>query len=179
MSTAKSYQSFPQGDFVGRPEIDAKFYALEGKYQALEKNIAHHIRERSFLIEELKQELFEKERHIEEIQEKNNKLTQELKAQIQIISESQDAISEDLHHYLICQYLGGDLQNIQLSRFLPIRVYLSDDEYRADKVTNSISQLLNTIEFTFEDDFPPMMGSWLKKWFAKSTEAMTQPQVID
>ncbi len=94
------------------------------------------------------------------------------------IEENQKTISSELHHYLSNQFLGTDLNSIKLNRFIPVRIYLSDDnDNDIDSITDSTTQLLNEFYFEFSDDFPAEKGSWWKKWFAKSKDTLTHPEV--
>ncbi|OSM02266.1 putative anti-sigma-factor antagonist [Magnetofaba australis IT-1] len=96
------------------------------------------------------------------------------------IEERQNSTNKVLHNYLIYQHLGDVLNSVKLDRFIPVRVYLSDDnEADVRKVSSAIDKLLGAFGFEFSDDFPAEKGSWWKKWFAKSTEVATQPEVTD
>lgn len=76
--------------------------------------------------------------------------------------------------------MGVDLSSVPLPRFIPIRVYLSEgDSKRTQSVSNAIRQLLDTYGFSVSDDFPEESGSWWKKWFAKTREVATQPEMIE
>jgi hypothetical protein len=62
--------------------------------------------------------------------------------------------------------------------FLPVRVYLSEasrDDIR--NVTKAVSQIADAFGFTVSDEFPEKTGSWWKKWFVKTKDAATQPEV--
>lgn len=99
---------------------------------------------------------------------------------IDTIESKQNITNKELHNYLIYQYLGEDLSSIKLDRFIPVRVYLSDEnETDIRKVSDAIDKLLAAFGFEFSDDFPAEKGSWWKKWFAKSREVATQPEVAD
>jgi len=88
--------------------------------------------------------------------------------------------NKELHHYLIFQSFGDEAKNISLDRFIPVRVYLSDDKQDdIEKITNAVDGLLDAFGFQFSDDFPAEKGSWWKTWFAKSKDVITQPEVTD
>lgn len=99
------------------------------------------------------------------------------------VSASQEAHSElkqDVHGFLVLQSMGLDLSEVPLPRFMPIRVYLSEaDPKRILSVSNAVRHLLDTFGFVISDDFPEESGSWWKKWFAKTRDAATQPEVIE
>lgn len=114
--------------------------------------------------------------HFERSEEKLNSLSNNVDA----VEAKQKITSKELHNYLIYQYLGEDLSSIKLDRFIPVRVYLSDENERdVRKVSDAIDKLLASFGFEFSDDFPAEKGSWWKKWFAKSKEVATQPEVTD
>ncbi|MEW8029664.1 MAG: hypothetical protein AB2806_18230 [Candidatus Thiodiazotropha sp.] len=103
-----------------------------------------------------------------------------LSKNIEAIEKNQKTTSKELHNYLIYQYLGEDLSSIKLDRFIPVRVYLSEENTTGiRKVSDAIDKLLTAFGFEFSDDFPAEKGSWWKKWFAKSKEVATQPEVTD
>jgi hypothetical protein len=114
--------------------------------------------------------------HYERSEDKINSLSKNIDA----VERRQKITNKELHNYLIYQYLGEDLSSIRLDRFIPVRVYLSDEnETGIRKVSDAIDKLLAAFGFEFSDDFPAEKGSWWKKWFAKSTEVVTQPEVTD
>jgi len=101
-------------------------------------------------------------------------------AQVVSTQESHSELKEDVHGYLVLQSLGVDLSTVPLPRFVPIRVYLSEaDAKRTRSVSNAIRHLLDVYGFTVSDDFPEESGSWWKKWFAKTRDVATQPEVIE
>lgn len=101
-------------------------------------------------------------------------------AQVASSQEAHAELKEDVHGYLVLQSLGVDLSSVPLPRFIPIRVYLSEgDQKRTRSVSNAIRHLLDVYGFSVSDDFPEESGSWWKKWFAKTREVATQPEVIE
>ncbi|MGH8549866.1 MAG: hypothetical protein ACRERU_14925 [Methylococcales bacterium] len=94
--------------------------------------------------------------------------------------EEHSELRQDVHQFLVLQSLGLDLSEIPLPRFVPIRVYLSEaDQKHTRSVSNAVRHLLDTFGFAISDDFPEESGSWWKKWFAKTKDATTQPEVIE
>ncbi len=84
----------------------------------------------------------------------------------------------DSHAFLVAQSLGLDLAKVPLPRFLPMRVYLSnDDPDVVNSVTNAIHELAAAQGFTIADDIPADKGSSLKKWLAKTIDRLTQEEV--
>lgn len=114
--------------------------------------------------------------HYERSEEKIGSLAKS----VDTIEKRQKSTDKELHNYLIYQYLGEDVSSIKLDRFIPVRVYLSDEnETDIREVSSAIDNLLAAFGFEFSDDFPAEKGSWWKKWFAKSKEVATQPEVAD
>lgn len=96
------------------------------------------------------------------------------------VEEQQKSLQEETHAFLAIQSLGIDPGAVPLHRFVPLRVYLSSggaDEIEA--VSGAIDSLLAAFGFSISDDFPPIKGSWWKRWFAKTKEVATQPEVAE
>lgn len=101
-------------------------------------------------------------------------------AQVAEANAAHSELKEDVHGYLVLQSMGIDLSAVPLPRFVPVRVYLSEaDGKRTKSVSNAIRHLLDAYGFAVSDEFPEESGSWWKKWFAKTTELATQPEVIE
>jgi len=104
----------------------------------------------------------------------------ELSHKIESLEKTSFALSVDTHRWLAFQSLGIDASEVRLTRFLPLRVFLSDTSGGAiDDISSAIGKLLEAFDFEISDDFPAVHGSWFKKWFAKTTEVMTQPEVLE
>jgi hypothetical protein len=88
------------------------------------------------------------------------------------------ALSSTTHEWLAAQSLGIDASNTKLSRFLPLRVYLSHTPRNAiEDVTRALGNLLSAFGFEISDEFPAVTGSWYKRMFAKTKDVLTQPEV--
>ncbi|MDC7126800.1 MAG: hypothetical protein PQJ46_14610 [Spirochaetales bacterium] len=107
-------------------------------------------------------------------------INQENSSRIKKLENNSKIISHDLHHFLITQSLDIDSSKTKVSRFLPIRIYLSEDnEEHIRDIKKSMNELIQYIGFEYADDFPAEKGSWWKKWFAKSMDVLTQPEVVE
>ncbi|QDV71749.1 hypothetical protein Poly24_54890 [Rosistilla carotiformis] len=96
------------------------------------------------------------------------------------LSDSQTKLQGELHNYLVAQSMGVDPNLIPLHRFVSVQVYLpKDDAETVTKLSDAIRQLLDAFDFEIADDFPPELSSWFKKWFAKTKDVATQPEVAD
>jgi len=90
----------------------------------------------------------------------------------------QRTLQTDVHTYLVAQSMGLDLNVIPLPRFVPIRVYLSKaSQSDIENVTTAVSRIADAFGFAVSDEFPEKTGSWWKKWFVKTKEVATQPEV--
>jgi hypothetical protein len=104
----------------------------------------------------------------------------EVMSSIETLAQKNADLSAGTHEWLAIQSLGIDSAEVRISRFVPLRVYLSDTPGQAvEEVSDAICKLLEAFSFEISDDFPPIRGSWFKKWFAKSVEVATQPEVIE
>jgi len=131
-------------------------------------------------VHDLEQKVVETHSKARQNYEHSEEKIRSLANSIEKIEKKQRLTEKELHNYLIYQYLGENLNRIKLDRFIPVRVYLSDEsEASVRKVSSAIDRLLSAFGFEFSDDFPAENGSWWKKWFAKSKEVATQPEVAD
>lgn len=104
----------------------------------------------------------------------------EVMSSVESLVQRNADLSAGTHEWLAIQSLGIDAAEVKISRFVPLRVYLSDTPGRAvEDVSDAISKLLEAFSFEISDDFPPIRGSWFKKWFAKTVDVATQPEVIE
>lgn len=119
----------------------------------------------------------------QDLQEKTAALSNRLDATAEALGSlerEQRALSANTHEWLAVQSLGIDASNTRLSRFVPLRVYLSDTPNGAvEDLSRAIGSVLDAFGFEVADEFPPVRGSWFKKWFVKTTEVMTQPEVAE
>ncbi len=129
------------------------------------------------LIEELRTKVNEQS---STLQAKVNTAAENIEFQLASFRVEHSGLKQDVHGFLAIQSLGLDLSDIPLPRFVPIRVYLSDaDPRRIRNVSNAVRHLTETFGFTISDEFPDESGSWWKKWFVRSKEAVTQPEVVE
>lgn len=134
------------------------------------------------------------ERHLSAVQEKQSEINLglarqleefhgklgEVSSSVETLSQKNAILSAGTHEWLAIQSLGLDAAEVKISRFVPLRVYLSDTPANAvESVSDAISKLLEAFEFEISDDFPPIRGSWFKKWFVKTRDIATQPEVME
>jgi len=85
-----------------------------------------------------------------------------------------ESLSAEFHESLIPKSFGINTNDYPIRRFIPIKIYLSEypGEYITEVIT-SINKFVESIGFSFVDEFPSKRGSWIKSWFGKSKEIMT------
>lgn len=93
-------------------------------------------------------------------------------------TDSRKTLQEEVHSYLAVQSLGIDTNKVPIHRFVPIRVYLSDvNQEGINKLSEAVNVFSDALGFVISDSFFPEIGSWYKRWFAKSKEVATTPEV--
>ena len=102
-----------------------------------------------------------------------------LEAKSNATSDEHRVLQHELHGFLAIQTLGLNLTDVPLPRYLPMRVYLSEaNASQVEAVSGALQSFAEGLGFTISDEFPEEKGSWFKKWFAKTKEAVTQPEVM-
>lgn len=103
-----------------------------------------------------------------------------LPMQVRSLNYRMTELTSELHRILLPQSLGADGSLFPINRYIPIAIYSrSDDEMITSSLTKALSAFLEEFSFQFADDFPAQRGSWWKKWFAKTKDAVTQQEVLD
>lgn len=104
----------------------------------------------------------------------------DLKNGFNSLRDRQKHHSNELHAYLAAQLLGLDLNDMPLHRFLPIRVYLTKaDKQQISQVSKAMNNFAKAFGFEISDDFPAETGSWWKRWFVKTREVISQPELTN
>ncbi len=84
----------------------------------------------------------------------------------------------EAHLFFSLLSMGLDLNNVRTPRFIPIRIYLRNDQPRSiEIVEGTVRGLLAALGFVIADEFPAERGSWWHKLFAKSKDVLTQPEL--
>ena len=145
------------------------------------RHIFRRSRDRGFLdepsFEFLFKEIFDKQRRAqpESILLQVETLQSELKA----LTDKTDRVQVETHSLLAIQALGLPTERVQSVRFVSVRVYIDETPDGAiAAISAALSEVLNAYGFDVADEFPEIKGSWFKKWFAKSMEALSQPEVL-
>jgi hypothetical protein len=98
--------------------------------------------------------------------------------QIELLETRTRSGSAELHQWLAIQTLGLVQHETRITRYIPMRAYLSDiPENGLAPLTEAINDLVETFGFELSDEFPEVLGSWFKKWFVRTKEVASQPEV--
>ncbi|AEH86636.1 hypothetical protein [Mesorhizobium opportunistum] len=101
-----------------------------------------------------------------------------LEVQITQLQRAQRQADIEIHSWLTIQSMGLDTKAVPLTRFIPLKVYLSDTtDTKVDEVAAALSDLVEAVDFEIADEFPGIRGSWFQKWFAKTKEVATSDAV--
>lgn len=104
----------------------------------------------------------------------------QLQHEIRTLKAATESVQIEMHSLLAIQALGLPSELVQSTRFVPVRAYIDETPDGAiNAISNAISEVLIAYGFTVADEFPEIKGSWFKKWFAKSKEVLSQPEVIE
>lgn len=105
---------------------------------------------------------------------------EDLRREVASLKGKTDDLQIDTHSFLAIQALGLPTERVQSVRFVPVRAYIDETpEGAIDSISTALEQVLVAYGFAVADEFPEIKGSWFKKWFAKSKEALSQPEVIE
>lgn len=105
---------------------------------------------------------------------------EQLQSEVRALKAKTDTVQIETHSLLAIQALGLPTERVQSTRFVPVRAYIDQTpEGAIDAISAAITDVLAAYGFSVADEFPEIRGSWFKKWFAKSKEALSQPEVIE
>lgn len=105
---------------------------------------------------------------------------EQLRREINALESKTDSLQVDTHSLLAIQALGLPENRVQSTRYVPVRAYIDQTpEGAINALSAAIGDVLAAYGFTVADEFPEIRGSWFKKWFAKSKDVLSQPEVIE
>jgi hypothetical protein len=164
----------------GETDIRRRLSRFEESFEQTSSRVA----ELSQAVQILRKEAPEREsllrytRQVETIAKTVPDLQERFAKSVDRLTTDQLALKTDVHTYLVAQSMGLDLNAIPLPRFVPVRVYLSEASRNdIQNVSRAVSRIADAFGFTVSDDFPERTGSWWKKWFVRTKEVATQPEV--
>ncbi len=96
------------------------------------------------------------------------------------LGEASARLQLDAHSVFSLQSMGVDLSVARITRFLPVRVYVDDDNLEGvERLAKLTTDALESLGLEVADDIPAESGSWYKRWFARSKEALKHEEVQD
>ena len=105
---------------------------------------------------------------------------EQLKDEVRTLQKKLESLQIESHSLFAIQTLGLDTNQVQLLRHVPIRAYIDETPAGAiDSISAAVNEVLIAYGFTVADEFPEIKGSWFKKWFAVTKDALSQPEVIE
>ena len=97
-----------------------------------------------------------------------------------MLHQSQNELQNELHTYLSFVSLGIDPQDIAFHRFIPVRAYLPEEmPNEVASINQALEALFNALNVSVSDDFPAETGSWFKRFFVRTNDLATQPEVAE
>lgn len=165
---------------LGDSDISRRLSRFEESFEQTSSRVA----ELSQAVQVLRKEAPERDvfqryaRQVDTIAKSVPDLQDRLSRSVEALTTDQRTLKTDVHTYLVAQSMGLDLNAIPLPRFVPVRVYLSEASRNdIQNVTRAVSRIADAFGFAVSDEFPERTGSWWKKWFVKTKEVATQPEV--
>lgn len=105
---------------------------------------------------------------------------EKLQHDVRVLSEKTSAVQSESHALMAIQALGLPDEQVRLTRFVPVRAYIDQTPDGAIlSISSAIAEVLAAYGFAVADEFPEIRGSWFKKWFAKSKDVLSQPEVVE
>lgn len=90
------------------------------------------------------------------------------------------SIRSDMYSFFIIDSMGLSHSRVRETRYIPVRVYVSEDDEKAiAAIRSAASSFGNELGFVTATSFKPERGSWFQKWIAKSREALTSQETED
>jgi hypothetical protein len=116
----------------------------------------------------------------------DNQLVSIEQAQANLVSENVNRNEQlelskaEIQSYLWLLTTGADIANIDINRYIPVRIYVSDPVPSADELNNlmiALDELSGLLRFEKTGEFPSEQGSWWKQIFYRTKDAISQEQV--
>jgi hypothetical protein len=105
---------------------------------------------------------------------------EQLKYRLHKVESQTTSLQVETHSLLAIQALGLPTEEVRSTRFVPVRAYIDETpEGAIESLTEAVTEVLAAYGFHVADEFPEIKGSWFKKWFAKTKDALSQPEVIE
>lgn len=105
---------------------------------------------------------------------------EQVQADVRALRTQTEHVQIETHSLLAIQALGLPTEQVRSTRYVPVRAYIDQaPEGAIAAISAAVGDVLSAFGFTVADEFPEIKGSWFKKWFAKSKDALSHPEVIE
>jgi len=89
-------------------------------------------------------------------------------------------LRQDVYAFINLQALGVTLAECPFHRPLALRVYLATESAtEQERLSGALQEFADALGFEPAAEFPAESGSWYKRWFARSKQALAQPEVLE
>ena len=117
---------------------------------------------------------------IERTNYKQQDVLHKMSAKLDEVAAITRTLSVEMHEKYIPRSFGIEPSEYPLSRYLPIRIYLSENpNEKIPEIISFLGEFIDSMGFLFVDEFPSKNGSWWKSWFGKSKNAITSDELLD
>jgi len=117
-------------------------------------------------------------RELEQRAERADSRIRQIRQDLDEGRESERRRAIEMYSHLTMSSLGLDPASAPLHRFLPLRVYTATDDADATlAISEAVEQLIASFDVEFAHEFPAESGSWFKRWFGRTRDAVAQPEV--
>lgn len=93
------------------------------------------------------------------------------------IEEDSKDQRQDLHAFLYTTLLEVPNGDLPLHRYVPVRFYTTSEHANEAAVTEAVEKFLGAFDFVVADNLPGERGSLFKRFFARTKEVATKPEV--
>jgi hypothetical protein len=103
-----------------------------------------------------------------------------LQSEVESLKNRIELLQSETHSMLALQAMGILDSQVKSQRFIPVRAYIDETPDGAiNTISSAIKEVLSAYGFEVTDEFPEIEGSWFKKWFVKSTDTLSRPEVTE
>lgn len=94
------------------------------------------------------------------------------------LKHSEVSMRKELHTLTYRLHAGLDLERIKDTKYIPIRVYTSENDPDSIRsIEHALEHLLKEFSIEISDQFSPIRGSWFKRFIGKTKKAATSDEV--
>jgi hypothetical protein len=134
---------------------------------------------------ELQERVVSSDRRISDLSETVERVSANVKELAEAFGAQMTALDvhrREAHGYFWLMSSGADINKVAITRYIPVRLYVSDPVPEAStlrRISLGLEELLGGVGFEKADEFPEQSGSWYKRLILRSKEAVTQKEVAD